>query len=79
VYALADKLKVINSNVEVDPIYEEITSTNIETMIQDINPDILLDGMDHFAIRFLFNEVCHKLNLPWIYGAAVGGKGSVYA
>ncbi|PTJ22765.1 thiamine/molybdopterin biosynthesis protein [Staphylococcus simulans] len=79
VYTLADKLKVINSNVEVDPIYEEITSTNIETMIQDINPDILLDGMDHFAIRFLFNEVCHKLNLPWIYGAAVGGKGSVYA
>lgn len=79
VYALADKLKAINAQIDVQPIYEEITSMNIETMIQDINPDILLDGMDHFAIRFLFNEVCHKLNLPWIYGAAVGGKGSVYA
>ncbi|MHD0396709.1 ThiF family adenylyltransferase [Staphylococcus simulans] len=79
VYALADKLKAINSNIDIHPIYKEITPTNIEAMIQDIQPDILLDGMDHFAIRFLFNEVCHKLGLPWIYGAAVGGKGSVYA
>lgn len=79
VYALCEKLKEINSNATLHPIYKEITTTNIETMIQDAHPDILLDGMDHFAIRFLFNEVCHKLNIPWIYGAAVGGKGTVYA
>src|SRR5690625_1720216 len=35
--------------------------------------------MDHFEIRFLINEACHKLDIPWIYGAAVGSKGSVYA
>ncbi|WP_240430858.1 ThiF family adenylyltransferase [Staphylococcus sp. EZ-P03] len=79
VFALENKLKAINSNVKIHPIYQEITTTNIERMISEAQPDILMDGMDHFAIRFLFNEICHKLNLPWIYGAAVGGKGSVYA
>ena len=79
VYALAEKLTQINSSVEIHPLYQEITPTNIEDMIKEASPDILLDGMDYFAIRFLFNEVCHKLNLPWVYGAAVGGKGSIYA
>ncbi|AYU54476.1 thiamine/molybdopterin biosynthesis protein [Staphylococcus debuckii] len=79
VYALADKLRQINSEVEIQPLYQEITPTNIERMLTDVAPDMLLDGMDHFAIRFLFNEVCHKLGLPWVYGAAVGGKGTVYA
>ena len=33
--------------------------------------------MDNFKIRYLINEVCHKYQIPWVYGAAVG-KGSVY-
>ena len=34
--------------------------------------------MDNFKIRYLINEVCHKHQIPWVYGAAVGSKGSVY-
>lgn len=79
VIALQQHLTQINSEVEVEALYQELTNTNIEEIIANVNPDIVMDGMDHFKIRYLINEVCHKLQLPWIYGAAVGSKGTVYA
>lgn len=79
VEALARKLNQINSDVHIHTYYQEITSANIETLIETHQPDLVLDGMDHFKIRYLINEVCHKYQIPWVYGAAVGGKGTVYA
>ena len=39
---------------------------------------MIIDGMDNFKVRFLINEVCHKYQIPWVYGAAVGSKGTIY-
>lgn len=79
VEALKSKLNKINATTKINTLYEELTSTNIEKILSDHNPDIVMDGMDHFEIRYLINEACHKLQIPWIYGAAVGSKGTVYA
>lgn len=79
VEALKNKLSKINSNIKINTIYEELTPTNIENLLLKYQPDIVIDGMDHFEIRYLINEACHKLQIPWIYGAAVGSKGTVYA
>lgn len=78
VFALKEKIKHINHNVELNAIHQEITPHNIEDIISNVQPDIVIDGMDQFDIRFLINEACHKLHIPWIYGAAVGSKGTVY-
>lgn len=78
VEALKQKIHTINQQVHLKTYHQELLSTNIEDIIKDFQPDIILDGMDHFKIRYLINEVCHKLNIPWIYGAAVGSKGTVY-
>lgn len=78
VEALKQKVFNINQHVHLKAYHQELLSTNIEDIIKDFQPDIILDGMDHFKIRYLINEVCHKLNIPWIYGAAVGSKGTIY-
>lgn len=78
VHAVKEKIAHINSNVDVTTYYQEIDSTNIETLFQEVQPDIVIDGMDHFKIRYLINETCHKYQIPWVYGAAVGSKGTVY-
>lgn len=78
VVALKAKLECINSEVDITAVYRELTNTNIEAIINDYQPHIIMDGMDHFEIRYLINEICHKYRLPWIYGAAVGSKGTVY-
>lgn len=79
VIALEHKLKLINSNVHITALYQELTNNNIEDLLNGYQPDIVIDGMDNFAIRYLINDACHKCQIPWIYGAAVGSKGSVYA
>lgn len=78
VHAVKQKIEHINSNVNVQTYYQEIDSTTIEDIFKAVNPDIVIDGMDHFKIRYLINEACHKHHIPWVYGAAVGSKGTVY-
>src|SRR5699024_2001387 len=78
VEALKKHLLDINSNIKINTLYKEITCTNIEHILRKSNPDIVMDGMDHFKIRYLINEVCHKFSIPWIYGAAIGSQGTVY-
>ena len=78
VEAIKKKVHQINSEIDITTFDKEVTSSNIETLIEDTQPDIIIDGMDNFKVRFLINEVSHKYQIPWIYGAAVRSKGSVY-
>src|SRR3989442_9575247 len=45
----------------------------MERLIQD--GDLVLDGTDNFATRYLINDACIKHDVNWIYGAAVGSYG----
>jgi len=47
--------------------------SNIERLIKDC--DVVLDGTDNFATRYLINDACVKHEINWIYGAAVGSYG----
>lgn len=78
VEALKTHLSLINSEVTITDVNQELTPSNIEAVLTEAQPDIVIDGMDHFEIRYLINEACHKLHIPWIYGAAVGSKGTVF-
>jgi hypothetical protein len=37
--------------------------------------DAVLDGTDNFDTRFLINEACMRLGIPWVYGACVSSYG----
>ncbi len=37
--------------------------------------DLILDGTDNFAIRYLINDVAVKHRIPWIYGGVVSSRG----
>ena len=41
--------------------------------------DLVLDGTDNFDTRFLLNDACLSLRVPWIYGACVGAHGLALA
>jgi len=71
--AAADKLRRINSSIEIEAEVKDVNRKNIEELIKDI--DIVLDGTDNFETRLLINDACFKHNIPWIYGAAVSGYG----
>ncbi|MGA2796603.1 MAG: ThiF family adenylyltransferase [Thermoguttaceae bacterium] len=71
--AAAEKLRRINSSVEIEPVVADVNHTNIERFCDGV--DVILDGTDNFETRFLINDAAVKLRLPWIYGGCVGAEG----
>ncbi len=71
--AAANHIREINSDIEVEPEVTDVNHSNVETLVNDC--DIVLDGTDNFATRYLINDACVKHEINWIYGAAVGSYG----
>jgi molybdopterin-synthase adenylyltransferase len=71
--AAAEKLRRINSEVEIEPIVADVDATNIEKLSDGV--DMLLDGTDNFETRFLVNDLAVKRGLPWVYGGVIGSEG----
>ncbi len=77
VQAALNYLKSINSDVDIIPIYQGISSSNVEIYVKNV--DIVMDGTDNFITRYIINDACVKNNVPWIYSAAISTYGSVMA
>ena len=71
--AAANHIREINGDIEVDSKIADVNHSNIERLIDDC--DVVLDGTDNFATRYLINDACVKHEINWIYGAAVGSYG----
>jgi molybdopterin-synthase adenylyltransferase len=71
--AAAARLRAANSQVAVEPVVADLNATNAEELLTDVQ--LILDGTDNFAVRFLINDVSLKHGIPWIYGGAVSSRG----
>ena len=71
--AAANHIREINGEIEVEPEVTDVNQSNIERLVQDCN--VVMDGTDNFATRYLINDACVKHKVDWIYGAAVGSYG----
>jgi adenylyltransferase/sulfurtransferase len=71
--AAANKLRQINSDVAVEPVVADVTHLNIAALAGDV--DVIVDGTDNFATRFLVNDFAVKQHKPWIYGGCIGAEG----
>ncbi len=71
--ACRKRIASINSEIEVEPEVTDVSHSNIENLIADC--DVVLDGTDNFATRYLINDACVKHNIAWVYGAAVASYG----
>jgi adenylyltransferase/sulfurtransferase len=71
--AAANHIGEINEEIEVEPQVTDVNYSNVEQLIKDC--DVVLDGTDNFATRYLLNDACVKHGINWIYGAAVGSYG----
>ena len=71
--AAATHIRQINAEIEVEPEIVDVNYSNVERLVKDCN--VVLDGTDNFATRYLINDACVKHEVNWIYGAAVGSYG----
>lgn len=71
--AAKQKLTLINSSIKIFHFVEDVNSSNIEAIV--IGSDLILDGTDNLMVRYLINDICIKLGIPWIYGGVVHSRG----
>lgn len=71
--AAARRLRRVNSQVELEPVVDDLRPANAEALLTEV--DLLLDGTDNLETRYLVNDVAVKHGLPWIYGAVLATEG----
>lgn len=71
-------LQALNSEVNIEAYPVHLTYENAESIIAQY--DIVVDGCDNFATRYLINDTCVRLNKVYVYGAirAFDGQVSVF-
>jgi molybdopterin/thiamine biosynthesis adenylyltransferase/rhodanese-related sulfurtransferase len=74
-----ERLSETNPNVELEIHDAQFTSANAQELVSRY--DLLIDGSDNFATRYLSNDVCVWAKKPNIYGSVFrfDGHSSVFA
>jgi len=68
-------VKALNPAVEVVGYPERLSSDNVERLFSGW--DVIVDGADNFATRYLVNDACVKLGLPNVHGAVFRFEGQM--
>jgi adenylyltransferase/sulfurtransferase len=74
-----DRLMDVNPHVHVETHDTRLTSANALEILRDY--DVVVDGTDNFATRYLTNDACVLLGKPNVYGSIFRfeGQASVFA
>ncbi len=73
--AARETLARIGGPSRVEAHAEHLDADNIAELARGV--DVLLDGTDNLATRYLVNDFCVERGMPWVYGGVVGASGLV--
>lgn len=71
----ADRLRAVNSEIEVEPVVADVDFTNIRSLAEHV--DLILDGTDNFEVRYLVNDLSLETGTPWIFTGCTGTHGQM--
>jgi adenylyltransferase/sulfurtransferase len=73
--AASERLRAVNPHVEVVPYAERLGAGNALELVGGY--DVVADGSDNFATRYLVNDACVRLGKPDVWGAVQRFEGQV--
>lgn len=68
-------LLALNPGIRVETHAERLRRDNVEDLFRRY--DVIVDGSDNFATRYLVNDACVKLGLPNVHGSIFRFEGQV--
>ena len=71
----AKRLRQMNPGIVINEHIIFINTENAFSLINDY--DIIIDGTDNFATRYLINDACVLLNKPLVFGAVFQYEGQI--
>lgn len=75
VVAAAQALKNINSTIEVQPVFENITSGNSHQLLSDV--DFIIHASDNLKTAHIVSHCARESKLPMVHSAGSGLKGQL--
>ncbi|MBR5414924.1 MAG: ThiF family adenylyltransferase [Thermoguttaceae bacterium] len=70
-----DSARNINRTVQIETEQVEIDADNILSLIEGY--DLVIDCTDSYKSRYLINDACVLLGIPWIFGAVYRFEGQI--
>lgn len=70
-----ERLGAVNSEIHIEGLVADVSFANVQSIVRDAT--VVVDATDNMDTRFLVNDACVKLGIPWVYGGAVGTTGMV--
>jgi adenylyltransferase/sulfurtransferase len=71
--AARNALVRVNSEIAIEAVVADVNATNVEALVRDAT--LVMDGTDNFEARYVLNDACVKLGIPWVYTGAVASFG----
>lgn len=71
----AEALRALNPDVEVRTYRERVTASNAVEVLRGW--DLVIDGTDSFAARYVLNDAAVRVGLPLVHGAVLRSHGQV--
>lgn len=75
VVSAKEKLAAINPDVKVESVFEYFSRENAASMLDGC--DLAIDATDNLESKFLINDSCVGLNMPFVHGAINQFSGNV--
>lgn len=69
------RLRELNPSISIEVHPQRLTSENALQLID--GHDIVIDGTDNIPTRYLVNDTCELLHIPWVYGSIYRFEGQV--
>jgi len=67
VEAARERLAALNPEIVIETHQERISAANAREFLGGF--DVVVDGTDNFPTRYLVNDACVLMNLPYVYGS----------
>lgn len=68
--AAAERVRLINPDVNVEAILEFMTEENADRLLEGC--DLALDALDNAKSRHVLSAACGRAGIPWVHGAIQG-------
>jgi adenylyltransferase/sulfurtransferase len=73
--AAAERLRALNHHILIETVSERFCRDNALRLVREV--DVVVDGSDNFATRYLVNDACVMADRPFVYGAISGFSGQL--
>jgi adenylyltransferase/sulfurtransferase len=71
----AGRLAALNPLIRIEALVDRLSRDNACSLIRSV--DLVVDGCDNFATRYLVNDACAITDRPFVYGALQGFQGQL--